>query len=70
MRKALLVTGTAVGLGAVAAVGGYFGLQRYLDWLIAGAKRPLFGVTDRGGSPARPVRAEERTGLTSPRDHA
>ena len=58
MRKALLVTGMAVGLGAVAVVGGYFGLQRYLDWLIAGAKRPLFGVTDRstttrGGGPAR-----------------
>jgi hypothetical protein len=51
MRKALLVAGTALGLGAVAAVGGYFGLQRYLDWLIAGAKRPLAGV------PGKPVAA-------------
>jgi len=41
MRKAVLVTGAALGLGAVAVVGGYFGLQVYLDWLIAGAKRPL-----------------------------
>jgi hypothetical protein len=58
MRKALLVTGTVLGLGAVAAVGGYLGLQRYLDWLIAGARRPLFGVTGgpaaaRGGPPPR-----------------
>ena len=41
MRKALLVTGTTLGVSAVALVGGYYGLQRYIDWLIAGAKRPL-----------------------------
>jgi hypothetical protein len=57
MRKALLVTGTTLGVSAVALVGGYYGLQRYIDWLIAGAKRPLYGVTDgrnidRRGPPA------------------
>ena len=70
MRKALVVTGTAVGLGAVAVVGGYFGLQRYLDWLIAGAKRPLFGVTGRGGRTTSPTPAEERARLAGPWERA
>lgn len=51
MRKALLVTGTTVGLSAVVLVGGYYGVQRYIDWLIAGAKRPLFRVTDGRAAP-------------------
>jgi len=64
MRKALLVAGTALGLGAVAAVGGYFGLQRYLDWLIAGAKRPLAGVT--GGPPRGAASLPPRLGTHGP----
>ncbi len=51
MRKALLVTGASLGLSAVALVGGYFGVQRYIDWLIAGARRPLFRVTDGNAVP-------------------
>ncbi len=43
MRKALIVTGTALALGAVAVVAGYYGMQAYFDWLTAGAKRPLGG---------------------------
>ena len=43
MRKAVMVTGLAVILAPAAVVAGYFGLQAYLDWLIAGAKRPLTG---------------------------
>lgn len=43
MRKMLTVTGLAVVLAPAAVVAGYFGLQAYLDWLIAGAKRPLTG---------------------------
>jgi len=43
MRKALIVTGTTLALGAVAVVAGYFGMQAYWNWLTAGAKRPLGG---------------------------
>lgn len=58
MRKALLVTGMALVLAPAAVVAGYFGLQAYLDWLIAGAKRPLTGVgrppgADGGGAAPR-----------------
>jgi hypothetical protein len=43
MRKALTVAGVALLVAPIAVVAGYFGLQAYLDWLIAGAKRPLSG---------------------------
>jgi hypothetical protein len=43
VRKALMITGLAAILAPAAVVAGYFGLQAYLDWLIAGAKRPLTG---------------------------
>jgi hypothetical protein len=43
MIKALMITGTALGLGAVAVVAGYYGMQAYWGWLTAGAKRPLGG---------------------------
>ena len=43
MRKALTAAGVALLVAPLAMVAGYFGLQRYLDWLIAGAKRPLTG---------------------------
>ncbi len=55
MRKALIVTGMTIVLAPAAVVAGYFGMQAYLDWLIAGARRPLVGVTQpprlAGGRP-------------------
>jgi hypothetical protein len=61
MRKALIATGVALLVAPVAVVAGYFGLQRYLDWLIAGAKRPLTGPPRPrafgGGSPPGPLDA-------------
>jgi hypothetical protein len=47
MKRALTVTGLALVLAPAALVAGYYGVQAYLDWLIAGAKRPL-------DAPARP----------------
>jgi len=41
MRKALIVTGTTLVLAPAAIVAGYFGVQKYIDWLIVGAKRPM-----------------------------
>jgi hypothetical protein len=43
VKKALVITGTTALLAPVALVAGYFGFQRYLNWLMAGAKRPLTG---------------------------
>jgi hypothetical protein len=59
MRKVLTATGVALLVAPVAVVAGYFGLQRYLDWLIAGAKRPLTGpqrprAFGGGATPAPP----------------
>ena len=53
MKKALAITSVAVVLAPAAVVAGYFGLQAYLDWLIAGAKRPLTGVTRPPGPDSR-----------------
>ena len=59
MRKALTITGVTIVLVPAAVVAGYFGLQAYLDWLIAGAKRPLTGVTrppaPNGGGGTLPI---------------
>jgi hypothetical protein len=43
VKKPFLITGLALLLAPVALVAGYFGFQRYLNWLMAGAKRPLTG---------------------------
>ncbi|HZR98225.1 MAG TPA: hypothetical protein VFE37_05940 [Chloroflexota bacterium] len=60
MKKALIFTGLGLLLAPAVVVAGYLGLQAYLDWLIAGAKRPLTG-------PQRP-RAFGGPGLSGPPD--
>ncbi len=66
MRKALLVMGVALLAAPIAVVAGYLGLQRYLDWLIAGAKRPLTGPQRprafASGNPAPPLASPEPGG--------
>lgn len=41
MKTLAMAAGVAVVLAAAALVGGFFGVQKYIDWLIAGAKRPV-----------------------------
>jgi len=50
MKKAIFVTGAALVVAPLAVVGGYYGLQAYLDWLIKGATRPPVA----GAGPANP----------------
>jgi hypothetical protein len=65
MRKALIITGTTLVLAPAVLVAGYFGVQKYIDWLIAGAKRPLpsIGPHSAGDEAARPGAAP---GVTHP----
>jgi hypothetical protein len=50
MKKALIVAGAALVLTPAVLAAGYLGVQAYIDWLIAGAKRPLTGI--RRASPS------------------
>ena len=51
MKKPLLIAGAALVLTPAALAAGYLGVQAYIDWLIAGAKRPLTGIR-RASPPA------------------